>query len=485
MNPILTTSNAAQASPRAAEAKQKPDTVTDRTEAEYADAFATVFNAEDQSAEPERAQARMGSAGDSVPEDAQDTTKPVVASDTDAVFPTVNAEQTGPKFAAKDGAEPAVRAAAPVQSDSQTDLHTDVLRGNGGRTEALVQNPMQPGPSLAPRTDDAAEPAPDKSAAQERNARVAQDNPLPIPAAQAVAGRETEAIVQQPAIQRPLNTENRARMAEICLPESTPRATADRQNTASTPLTDLNPSTALERTQASTIPSASPKESRDAERALPDRVGPTPQNGAYDIATPTTANVAKSSVAQSVLFASMESAAAMGQDAPTRLQGEATEIVQWDVRAGQTSGASATTVPITQRADVPPHVAQQLATAMHRSPDKSVEIALNPPELGRVRMVMNASEAGVVVQVLTERTDTLDLMRRNIDELGRALSDLGYEDISFSFGQGDGREAEPETDDRTADMIKLDAEDTSPTASLITPNIPSLALAPDSIDIRL
>ena len=159
--------------------------------------------------------------------------------------------------------------------------------------------------------------------------------------------------------------------------------------------------------------------------------------------------------------------------------------MQWDVRAGQPSGANATTAPITQRADVPPHVAQQLATAMQRSPDKSVEIALNPPELGRVRMVMNASEAGVVVQVLTERTDTLDLMRRNIDELGRALSDLGYEDISFSFGQGDGREAEPETDDRTAGMIQLDAEDTNPMTSLITPNIPSLAIAPDSIDIRL
>ncbi|MEO0667847.1 MAG: flagellar hook-length control protein FliK [Pseudomonadota bacterium] len=482
MNPILTTSNAAQASPRATDTKQTPDTVTDRAEAEDADAFATVFHAEDQRAEPEKAQVRLGTAVDSTPEDAQDTVKPVVASDTDAELPAADAEQTAPKFVATDRAEPTDRAALD-QPDIQKLLPADITRNTDGRPEASVQNPVPSSPSLPKAADDATELVPGNSTAREQTAKAAQTNPPQIPATQSVSGREVEAMVQQPAVQRPLAPDRRVRAADIRLQESAPPATADRQNPVLTPLTALNASTTSGQAQTTTNPSA--PNGRFAERALPERVGPTPQNGAYDSAAPTTANAAKTSVAQSVLFASMESAAAMGQDMPARLQGETTEIVQWDVRAGQPSGANATTALITQRADVPPHVAQQLATAMQRSPDKSVEIALNPPELGRVRMVMNASEAGVAVQVLTERTDTLDLMRRNIDELGRALSDLGYEDISFSFGQGDGREAEAETDDRTAGMIQLDAEDISPTASLITPNIPSLAIAPDSIDIRL
>ncbi|WP_415922532.1 flagellar hook-length control protein FliK [Tateyamaria sp. SN6-1] len=166
------------------------------------------------------------------------------------------------------------------------------------------------------------------------------------------------------------------------------------------------------------------------------------------------------------------------------LQGEPGDVVTWDLRtAPTTTTASPSMVP--QRTDMPPAVAQQIAIALHKGGDKPLEIALNPPELGRVRMVMTASETGVVVTVLAERSDTLDMMRRNIDDLARSLSDLGYDDISFAFGQGD-TGAEQHNEDQLHDGLHLEhAEGDIPPTGPDPTSLSHLALAPDSIDIRL
>ncbi|WP_299684796.1 flagellar hook-length control protein FliK [uncultured Tateyamaria sp.] len=240
------------------------------------------------------------------------------------------------------------------------------------------------------------------------------------------------------------------------------------------------------------IPNMADIPSRDAPEAAamtPERVSATPRDGttaAAEMMPRTTATTpAKHTVTQTMFLASFDGARPLGTDTAIRLHADALEVVPWDLRAAQTSAVTTGPVMLTQRADLPPHVAQQLAVALQKAPDKPVEIALNPPELGRVRMVMNASDTGVVVQVLTERSDTLDLMRRNIDELGRALSDLGYEDISFSFGQGDTGDAQADADDTSPDMLTLDMDDVPAPAGARTAHTPALAIAPDSIDIRL
>ncbi len=192
----------------------------------------------------------------------------------------------------------------------------------------------------------------------------------------------------------------------------------------------------------------------------------------------------KPTTIQTALSASIGDVGQFTPDAPGRLIGEASEGVQWDLRIAQAGTNAMTAAPVGQRTDMPPQVAQQIAMVLHKAPDKPVEIALNPPELGRVRMVMNASETGVVVQVLTERTDTLDLMRRNIDELGRALADLGYEDISFSFGQGE-RDSAQEENGTVHNTLQLEHEDAGARNTPTSPLLPTLAIAPDGIDIRL
>ncbi|MBU2992398.1 flagellar hook-length control protein FliK [Octadecabacter sp. 1_MG-2023] len=78
-------------------------------------------------------------------------------------------------------------------------------------------------------------------------------------------------------------------------------------------------------------------------------------------------------------------------------------------------------------------IAAQIATVAAQSGGGTTEIALNPEELGRVKMTLTSTDAGLSVSVLAERPETADLMRRNINDLIREFQDLGYESLEFSF----------------------------------------------------
>ena len=67
--------------------------------------------------------------------------------------------------------------------------------------------------------------------------------------------------------------------------------------------------------------------------------------------------------------------------------------------------------------------------------EKQLEIRLNPEELGRVRLGLQATDQGLSVIVNVERPETLDLLRRNIDLLAQQLKDVGYDEMTFRFSQ--------------------------------------------------
>lgn len=90
-----------------------------------------------------------------------------------------------------------------------------------------------------------------------------------------------------------------------------------------------------------------------------------------------------------------------------------------------------------QRADLAPHIARQIVEVISHAAHRPVEIALSPQELGRVRISLSTDDGAITVNILAERPDTLDLMRRHIDQLGQTFRAMGYESISFSFGQGE------------------------------------------------
>ncbi len=138
------------------------------------------------------------------------------------------------------------------------------------------------------------------------------------------------------------------------------------------------------------------------------------------------------------------------------------------------------------QADLPRHMAQQVAEVARMLPDRPVELTLSPEELGRLRLTFTAEGGAMAVAVSAERPETMDLLRRHIDTLAQELRDIGYTDVSFDFAQqGDGSDSASEeptwTGERTeADMIDLAPGDTS------QPRPAHLDLTtPGGIDIRM
>ncbi|SMX40294.1 flagellar hook-length control protein FliK [Octadecabacter ascidiaceicola] len=98
------------------------------------------------------------------------------------------------------------------------------------------------------------------------------------------------------------------------------------------------------------------------------------------------------------------------------------------------TASTATTVAATPPTHAP-QVAAQIVAAVTQSSRSTTEILLNPDELGRVRISLSNGDAGIIVNILTERSETADLMRRNIEILERDLRDMGFENPSFTFGE--------------------------------------------------
>jgi hypothetical protein len=98
-------------------------------------------------------------------------------------------------------------------------------------------------------------------------------------------------------------------------------------------------------------------------------------------------------------------------------------------------------------------------------------------------MNLSASDTGVAVHVLAERAETVDLMRRNIDILTREFQNLGYQNISFSFAEGQRRDAastgtpDP-VPEKEAPALRLDLD-----AITLASNVPGGVAA--GLDIRL
>ncbi len=97
--------------------------------------------------------------------------------------------------------------------------------------------------------------------------------------------------------------------------------------------------------------------------------------------------------------------------------------------------------PPARAQSLPAPVAMQITRALQEADQRVVQLQLAPAELGRVRITLSAQDAGLHVLIISERPETLDLLRRNADELFVALSALGYEGLDLSFGR-EGREGQ-------------------------------------------
>ncbi len=129
-------------------------------------------------------------------------------------------------------------------------------------------------------------------------------------------------------------------------------------------------------------------------------------------------------------------------------------------------------------------VGRQLAHNLSAFPAGPVEVTLAPEELGHVRMTLAAADGQMVLTLTADRPETVELMRRHIDQLAQDFRDLGFRDLSFSFAQR-------HPDQRPgAFPTPADAPPDAPAPAATAPPVPERAAAltahaDDRLDLRL
>ena len=127
-------------------------------------------------------------------------------------------------------------------------------------------------------------------------------------------------------------------------------------------------------------------------------------------------------------------------------------------------------------AAVPAQITRQIAEHIPAAIGKPVQITLQPEELGRVRLSVAVSETGVIVSILAERGETLDLMRRNIDQLQQDFQTLGFGTADFLFqSEGDLSDAESNPDQ--------DADTEG--SELLSDNGATIVIQAEGLDMRI
>ncbi|UYV37575.1 flagellar hook-length control protein FliK [Rhodobacteraceae bacterium D3-12] len=103
----------------------------------------------------------------------------------------------------------------------------------------------------------------------------------------------------------------------------------------------------------------------------------------------------------------------------------------------------------TRQTELARQVAMQIASTPKQE-NRAIELRLHPEELGRVRLLLSPGETAMTVSIVAERGETLDLMRRHISQLETEFQELGYDDVTFTFGsspQGNADQNSPQHDD--------------------------------------
>lgn len=156
---------------------------------------------------------------------------------------------------------------------------------------------------------------------------------------------------------------------------------------------------------------------------------------------------------------------------------------------GQAQGAtSSATSWHAMRADTPASVIRQMAEQAAQLRQGAVDLRLNPEELGRVQMKISTTDTGITLSITAERGETLDLLRRNINELGREFASMGFSEIDFAFGDSNdsgSRTSDPDTWEEPLGDPSEKPADVALARPALQPSSSPGGIAAAGLDIRL
>lgn len=127
--------------------------------------------------------------------------------------------------------------------------------------------------------------------------------------------------------------------------------------------------------------------------------------------------------------------------------------------------------PILVPAQTVQHIAEQIAVSVANDDSGTTEIALNPEELGRVRLHMTVTDQTVQIVIAAERPETSDLMRRHLDVLQQEFRSLGFQSVDLGFADEGGRNSPKETPKPTHIAAEVPPDDPTPTQQIISTGI--------------
>ncbi|NOR62735.1 MAG: hypothetical protein GQ535_09620 [Rhodobacteraceae bacterium] len=153
--------------------------------------------------------------------------------------------------------------------------------------------------------------------------------------------------------------------------------------------------------------------------------------------------------------------------------------VQFNIKIErQVIEAATVSRPAPQAPPVASQITAQLPQLLTKAEKQTIELRLDPPELGRVTIHLTTNDTQVTAQVVAERVDTIDLMRRHAELLAATLARAGFSEANLSFQQGHRQGDEGEFEQFQGITGLVESEDTATPA-------PTLAGQDGRLDIRL
>lgn len=174
--------------------------------------------------------------------------------------------------------------------------------------------------------------------------------------------------------------------------------------------------------------------------------------------------------------------ALMVTEEPTLLKNADAELgMNIKDRMGVSSTASMTTATnISATIEAKPRaVVYQISQAISESGSNDIELRLDPAELGKVRISMAFRDGQMIATIVAERPETLDLLRRNADDLRSELSNQGLENASLDFGQNQ------QSDDANTSNSSAFNEREQEVISVVEPVLLKPETTSSGLDVRL
>ncbi len=89
-------------------------------------------------------------------------------------------------------------------------------------------------------------------------------------------------------------------------------------------------------------------------------------------------------------------------------------------------------------AEVQSGIVQQVSGAISKLTDGKIELRLDPPELGRVTISFSSTDGGMTAQIIGEKQEVVDMLRRHAEVFARELTRNGIEGAALNFSLRDG-----------------------------------------------